>query len=428
MEMFPRNSWNMPCFADERDIRYLPIPKDSPFQEYWHKGDRCFGVRVMRTKRNGAVTRRYICRYRDQEGKDKKKVLGDYVIKAYVEAHYDALALRRELKRRKDYEIAPVPTVLDAWNGFVEAKQETWAKATVAMYKKALINVKPLWKTRADQVTTDDCQNLKKAIQARIASKKYKKIDPVERTGQTTAKETMRLLRAVYNDLVAQRKVDFNPTDAMAKRGDFERAEIKGGWLEDEDFPAFFGWLENSTHASTRAFILVALFMGFRLSLVGSLNWDCVKHERRIYVIPARSAGNKSKKEIGFPISPWIWTEVFQKRWDDPERHERWVIPSPKRKGQPLKSIRGSLVGLKELTGISLTVHSLRRTAATLMHEATGGSDMLVARFLTHKLDSSGARAANTARYIKTRPRILVEAMDKMIELALSLAKATPTL
>jgi hypothetical protein len=27
------------AFADERDIRYLPIPKDSPFQEYWHKGD-----------------------------------------------------------------------------------------------------------------------------------------------------------------------------------------------------------------------------------------------------------------------------------------------------------------------------------------------------------------------------------------------------
>jgi integrase len=100
----------------------------------------------------------------------------------------------------------------------------------------------------------------------------------------------------------------------------------------------------------------VALFLAFRRSLIGSLTWENVDVKTKSYIIPENAEGNKAKKRIIFPIGDFIWNLVFEPRLKSPARHPTWILPSPKKVGKPLTSIRGSLKALKTAKGIELTI------------------------------------------------------------------------
>jgi integrase len=374
-------------------------------------------------KRSGLQTKNWIARHRDAHGKDQKATVLPARESNYQEARYQAERMRREAASRRDSGMRPVPTLLAAYYEYIIAGRKRWAPATVRMYKKVEPHFQIFAKVRANKVTSAMMEELIKDIKEDVEAR-YKsfKNPTVKITGDATALELMRIVRAIYKDLMSDGTVRFSPVAKLQREGYFDRRDPKTDAIHRDQFPKFWEWLMRSTHPSARDFILVGMFLAFRRSLIGGLTWDNVDAKTRSYIIPKDAEGNKAKKEINFPIGDWLWQNVFDPRMKSPNRHPRWVIPSPKKHGHPLTSIRGSLKGLKAETGISLTTHGLRRTCATLMHAATG-SDLLTARLLTHRLDAAGSSNANTAGYVITTDADLREAMNRMTSLAMSLAE-----
>jgi integrase len=411
-------------FSNAREALKLPCADGKPFTEYYHRTDPFFGIRVMRPKkRSGLQTKNWIVRHRDAHGNDQKATVLPAKEGNYQEARYQAERTRREAASRRDSGMRAVPTLLVAYYEYMIAGKKRWAPATLRMYQKVHRYFKIFENVRANKVTATMMEHLIKDIKTDVEAR-YKsfKNPTVQITGDATALELMRIVRAIYKDLMADGTVRFSPVAKLQRDGYFDRRDAKTDAIHRDQFPKFWEWLMRSTHPSARDFILVGLFLAFRRSLIGSLTWENVDAKTRSYIIPKFAEGNKAKKEINFPIGDWLWERVFEPRLKSPNRHPRWIIPSPKKAGQPLTSIRGTLKGLKSQTGITVTTHGLRRTSATLMHAATG-SDLLTARLLTHRLDATGSRNANTAGYVITTDVELREAMNRMTSLAVSLAE-----
>lgn len=409
-------------FSTAREAMQLSCPPQKPFAEYYHSADSYFGIRVMRAKLSGDVRKTWIVRHRDADRKDQKTSISAASEKTYEEARYQAMKIRRDANHRRDSGLPAVPTLLKAYADYKAGGEKRWSKSTIKMYKKAGKYFLRFGFTKANKVTPkhmdDLIRDIKASVQARYLSFKR---PTVRIDGEASALEAMRIVRAIYKDLMADGIVRYSPVAKLARQGYFDRQAPKSDAIHRDDLPKFWDWLHQSTHVSTRDYILVGLFMAFRRSLIGSLAWENVDAATRTYIIPASAEGNKAKKEIPFPIPDYLWGTVFEPRMLSPNKHPVWVIPSPKKAGQPLKSIRGALKAMQKATHIQLSVHGLRRTSGTLMHAATG-SELLAARLLTHRLDAAGSRGTNTAGYVITTDRDLREAMDKMVAFALDLA------
>ncbi len=410
-------------FSNAREALRLPCETGKPFTEYYHSTDPFFGIRVMRAKkRTGLTTKNWIVRYRDAENKDQKTTILPAKENTYQDARYQASKMRRDAASRRDSGMRPVPDLFVAYCEYLIAGKKRWSKATITMYEKVAPIFRIFEGVKANKVTPAMMDELILDIKERVEAR-YKtfKNPTVKISGDASALEVMRIMRAIYKDLMADGTVRFTPVARLQRQGYFDRRDAKTDAVHRDDFPNFWGWLMHSTHPSTRDFILVALFLAFRRSLIGSLSWENVDVKTRSYIISEFAEGNKAKKRIIFPIGDFIWNLVFEPRLKSPTRHPIWILPSPKKVGKPLTSIRGSLRALKDAKGITLTTHGLRRTSGTLMHAATG-SDLLAARLLTHRLDAAGSRSTNTAGYVITTEADLREAMNRMSDLALSLA------
>ena len=411
-------------FSNAREALRLTCPADKPFTEYYHSTDPAFGIRIMRPKLDGSIRKTWIVRYRDASRKDRKTSIAEAIEKNYEEARFRAIKYLRDARRRRNAGLPAVPTLWEAFLDYQRAREETWSESTKRMYKKATKYFYRFGLRPVDKVTPEHMEDLIKDIKA-VAQARYDsfKKPTVKADGTASAKCAMRIMRAVYRDLIADGTVRYSPVAKLRRLGYFDRDTPRSDAVHRDQFPKFWAWLHESIHESARDYILVALFTAFRRSTLSSLEWCHVDHKARTYRLLASAEGNKSKKEIKFVIPTYLWVNVFARRWASPNKHQRWIIPSPKKRGQPLKSIRGALKSLNDLTKVRVSVHGLRRTSATLMHAATG-SELFAARLLTHKLDAAGSRSVNTAGYIITTDQDMREAMDKMVEFALGLAKA----
>lgn len=63
-------------FREPRDVAHLAVPTDVPALEAWRATESYFGVRIMKKRANGRVTRKYVVRYRDG-GSWKKRASGE---------------------------------------------------------------------------------------------------------------------------------------------------------------------------------------------------------------------------------------------------------------------------------------------------------------------------------------------------------------
>ena len=405
---------NLLRFTNEAQALKMPAPTEKPFSEFWHDRQPWWGVRVMRARaRDGMVTRRWVCRHVNSEGEDRKDAYMDAVLGSWDDALFRAMKMRRESVARKTAGTPGIPLIMKAWDKYYDDnhKERKWAPATLKMWKQARARLWPkLQKLSADKVTPVLVDEIIVDIKTEVSERKYKKKNPVARSGETAARTTMALLNTVYRDLIAGEVDVKNPLAKKSKNGYFGRMKATTPAIKAEDLPAFYSWLQSLPRCS-RDFILVGIFLAFRKSLIGGLRWDQVDVKNKIYRIPWDAEGNKSKSPIAFPISDFCWREIFKPRLEDPHRDPVWVITSPRRPGEPLKSVRGSFVGLLKKHKIRITTHSTRATGAGLMHAVAG--ELMVARFLTHQLDAPGEKAT-TAGYIQHSDPDLRAAMQAM--------------
>jgi hypothetical protein len=155
--------------------------------------------------------------------------------------------------------------------------------------------------------------------------------------------------------------------------------------------------------------------MALRGSVAGALQWSNLVEEggRFAYKMLPDQRGNKTRKLVPVPVPTLIVQRVILPRRQSPTAHKTWIIESPKHRGKPLKSIRGSLLALKKDTGISISLHDLRRTITSAVVRT---SDLTTARrVLTHSLGTYEGRNATSGGYFVSDYEDMLRAMNRAV-------------
>ncbi|CAJ6203649.1 Uncharacterised protein [Burkholderia pseudomallei] len=394
-----------PSFTTESDIRSLPVPDDKP-REYWHSVQKGFGVRIAKpNSRTGAIKRTYIIRYPEGSPKDKDN-LGEV-----GELKFEAAWTLVRTKRAEAKEAGPgtkrKPTLQEAFDSYMVARAHRHSDATVVDYRNKMKRLGSLTHGPKDisiaDMRVDEMDSaFWETIHVRIR----------EGYGPKMADAACRLAKFVYQRLVDMGELDRNPVTALNKLGISLRAKPKKSAILPQDLPEVWQWMHAYALPAVRDYMTVELFMGFRDGVVQRFRWENVDIPNRMYFLPAKEPGNKAKRDLWVPIPDYVMEHVILPRWKVNPEGFPWVIPSNKKEGEPLVSIKGSLTRMCAMTGIKTSPHDYRRTFGTAAELAVS-STLRVGRLLAHCTEASGSDNATTAGYINMTVETLREDMNR---------------
>ncbi|MDN7408019.1 hypothetical protein QZM42_05595 [Burkholderia vietnamiensis] len=403
-----------PTFRTESDIARLPVP-EKPFDEYWHAGQKGFGVRVSRPhSRTGVIKRTYIVRLPEGSGKSKDN-LGEVGNISFDEA-WDLVREKRAEAKRDGPESKRKPTLQEAFDAYMVARRHKHSDATVVDYRNKMRRLASLTHgpkdisivdMRVDEMDTEFWER----IHVRIR----------EGYGTTMAHAACRLAKFVYQRLVDNHELDRNPVIALNKLGISLRAEPKQTAVIPQDLPEVWTWMHSYAHPVVRDYMLIELFMGFRDGVVQRFRWENVDIPSKQYFLPKTEPGNKSKKDVWVPIPDYIMENVILPRWAARQDNCPWVLPSSKKEGEPLVSIKGSLTRMCAMLGIQTSPHDYRRTFGTSAELALGNT-LRVSRLLSHSVKARGNENATTAGYVNHTLETMREDMNRTAAVILQLA------
>lgn len=382
-------------------------------QEYWHATEKGFGVRVARKKLNGDYAKVYIARYRDEDKRDIKAILGNVADISYKDAFNlakskidKARALAGDIKAGRPR----AATISVCYESYCRARKAQWAPDTIIGYAKQFNNLQPFWDRRMDGLTNEEWLG------------QY--MDVSRDRGRSTALGMMRLGSALYSFQITLENLTKNPCGALLKTTLVVKDEPRTRHVPRKELAAFWTALQTRTAGPQRDLILWVLFTGFRASLAGNLRWDRLNLEERTYRIDPKDVGNKAKKEFFHPIPCWLWENVVVPRLAARKPVDVHIIESTKRPGTPLHSVRGTYLAIEGVTGLQLSQHDIRRTFSSMAHAATGDI-VLTKRLMTHGSATAKSRDhGTTERYVQTDQAQYREASELTAAKILEFAQA----
>jgi len=410
-------------FRTEKDALRIAAPRDRAAVEHWHADETCFGIRVMRARADGRTTRTWIARI-SHSNKSRRYQLGRTDRMTFSEAHLKALQLKDTVRRTGQV----VPTFEEAWGSYRGRREKHWSEATLEGYKKRYEYIREAWgKRRVDMITPKDVAETHKKIIADIQKKNNGRERPYSHvTGETQALTVMRFAKIILDDVRKRDIISGTPFQQMIDDKDFELRNVKDRLIKANELPAFWGWLHgDNVLPVVRDYFLIEMFTGFRRSIMGSLDWKNIEHNPSgltTYTLDKKKRGNKSRKTIAYPLCDLLVDRVIKPREGRRDPGTPWILPSPKRRGEPLVSVRGSFEAFRRETKIQISDHDMRRTIATVAHNLLG--PVLASRVLTHSLTATPYQTmASTAGYIVTAPNDLKAGMDKVVAYILSIVE-----
>jgi integrase len=191
--------------------------------------------------------------------------------------------------------------------------------------------------------------------------------------GPAYADGAMRFLRSLYNFAYAQyedRKGNAllppNPVMRLSQTRSWNRPKRRTTWISPDRMPAWFAEVQalrqepvGSTDSEVGDYLLLILLTGLRKSEAAGLTWDLVNLSDRTLTVP----DPKNGREHTLPLSDFLHDLLAARR--DHGLHDRFVFPNRTRTG-PLVEPRNPMMKVAERSGVSFTLHDLRRTFTTV--------------------------------------------------------------
>src|SRR5262249_46719600 len=113
--------------------------------------------------------------------------------------------------------------------------------------------------------------------------------------------------------------------------------------------------LENAT---SRDFILMLLFTGFRKTETARLKWKDIDLVQRVITLPA--SDTKTNRTAEIPMSTFVHQLLVARRALGND--SQYVFPSGRKEGGPISDMQRQFEKIFKATGIALSPHPLRRT------------------------------------------------------------------
>jgi len=169
----------------------------------------------------------------------------------------------------------------------------------------------------------------------------------------------MRHLRSVYNFTAATHD-DFppNPVTILTQARAWHREQRRQTVVSAQDLPKWWQAVMAEPDYS-RDFLLMALFTGMRRGELMALRWENVDLTARTLHLPKTKNGDP----LHLPLSTFL-VDLLTKR-KVVAKGSPYVFPGPGRDGH-LKETKKFLLRVSAGSGVSFTLHDLRRTFITI--------------------------------------------------------------
>ena len=333
-----------------------------------------------------------------KDGKETQKTIGQYPQMSLVEAR----EYRDNYKAHARYggRDLNVPTLKEAYEAWMKSyiKPRVSAK-TVENLSLRFKYAEALHNSRIDEIRREDIVAMLNDVSLRRSA------DTVKRVGE--------VVKRVLDFAVDEGKLQFNPAQrlnrsvpviATLKKGHFgaalNRAEIKAV-LDAIDR------VNSIIVARALKFIAYTFVRSGELRLA---KWDEINFDEKLWIIPAEHT--KLKRDQLVPLSRQA-IEILKDMQRRYKKKTGYIFPATRGKTGPLGRAT-MLTALKNaMANISVliarqggTIHGLRATASTLLHEAEF-DHFVIERQLAHLDKNSVSAAYNRAEYLGARRKLM---------------------
>jgi integrase len=371
-----------------------------------------FGVRVNRT------TKTYYAE-RKMNGKSVRISIGTHGQITCEQARAEArklllmMSTGRNPLDEKRAEKAKSVTLIEAFNEFMSARKSLKPR-TASDYRIIMRKYLADWHDKPLVDVTKD-----------MVAKKHKSLG--ENHGGAQANYVMRVLRAIFNFAIGQYEdskgcpiITENPVKRLSQTRAWYRVGRRQTVIKSHELPAFFDGLNRLVETSVtskagvvRDYILLLLFTGLRRQEAARVKWEQVDLTARTLTIIEEMA--KNREPLTLPLSDYVF-DMLKRRHETKENN--YVFPGNGEDGYIIEP-RRQMAKVAKLSGVSFTLHDLRRTFITIA-ESLDISAYAVKRLVNHKMSSDV-----TAGYIIMDVERLREPMQKITDYILEKAEIT---
>lgn len=240
----------------------------------------------------------------------------------------------------------------------------------------------------------------------------------VKEHGETQAGRIFRYAKAIFNHGIAMHKDDStgvsdirqNPIIVLNEMKLFPKPKRRQTYIKLTQLKA---WLDALEKVQTKFptfcdYILYTLFTGCRRSESSGLKWADFDLTDRSIIF----RGTKNETDFHLPTGDYLTALLEKRKAIAPEDNE-YVFPSTRLNGKgrkgPINDPRGAMDAITVLSGVTFTLHDLRRTFITIA-EGLEISGYTLKRLLNHKLAGGDV----TAGYIMSDVERLRGAMQRI--------------
>ena len=266
---------------------------------------------------------------------------------------------------------------------------------------------RPNYERTVDLYLGDWAQKPITDISRRMVLDRHKLIGEVN--GSYTANNVMRHLRSVYNfTSAAYDDLPPNPVIILSQARAWNKERRRRSVIPVNGLPAWWQAVHEEGD-SVRDFLIIALMTGMRRSEIARLRWEYIDLDGKILTVPKTKNGDP----LELPLSTYLFELLLNRRDQMPD--EDWVFPGEGVTGHLVETKR-FYTRVKKASGISFSLHDLRRTFVTVA-ESMDVPHYALKRLLNHRCDNDV-----TGGYIIMDVERLRKPVERVAERILELA------
>ncbi len=380
----------------------LPIPSDLP-QLHRDSELRGFGVKVFPSGLKSFFVEKKV------QGKTRRITLGRYGELTAEQARKEAVKLAGQIATGRDPIADKAQAKLEAKTlrqGFEDYLGRRILKPqTVFDIQRCMKEVYPDWLDKPMTRITPD-----------LVLKRHRAYG-AERS-EARANLAMRYLRAIFNFALdtyigtdGMPVIRDNPVTRAMKRA-WYRVERRQTVIKPHELEAWVQAVLNLPGEDIRDYFMLVLLTGLRRQEALGLTWDDVDLAGRTLVV----RDPKNRRDHQLPLSDYLF-DLLQRR----RAQSQSVHVFADQLGRRLSNFRYAQAAVEQASGVSFSIHDLRRTFATIA-ESLDIPAYGLKRLLNH---ADGADV--TAGYIVANVERLREPMQRITDYVLRLSGIKPT-
>lgn len=358
-----------------------------------------FGLRVT-----SGGTKSFIVEMRVQ-GKVKRKTLGKYGKLTVEQARKLAMqftgnvaAGRNPINEAKNEQVKTL-TLREAFEDYLKTRKDLKA-TTLLDYRRNMDSALKGWQDKRLSAITKDMVELRHR--------------EIGKRSPARANNAMRMLRAIFNHAMGKYEdtdgnpiILVNPVSRLSQNRAWYTIKARETLVKPHQLKPWFEATLQLNNETTRDYLHFVLFNGLRRSEASTLQWDTVDFKGQAFTIPE----TKNHRPHTLPFSDFT-RELLERRFET--RTSPYVFPSETERGYLIEP-RTAVERVSELSGVSFTLHDLRRTFTTLA-ESLDIPSYALKRLINHK-DPNDVTGGYIISDVERLRRPMQQICDYMLQL-----------